>query len=220
MSLRFTLWLFALALIAATGAHGQISVRTERIRPPAAAPAPAAQLPPAGRTAEAPAKPPAHAVRGIAIPEIIRDLSRLPPAVARTREQILAAASSGELQKLVDLMRASTTPPVFTFTNEVDPIAYWQANYPDSKGVEVLSILVTILETGFVHVDQGTPQEMYVWPYFVRMPLKELSAAQQVELFKILTGADYKDLLEFGAYAFFRLGIGPDGSWQFFVTGD
>ena len=101
-----------------------------------------------------------------------------------------------------------------------DPIAFWKVNYPDSEGLEVLSILIGVLETGFVRVDEGTPQEMYVWPYFVRMPLKTLTPPQKVELFRIMTGADYKDMLDFGAYAFYRVGIGPDGTCHFFVAGD
>jgi hypothetical protein len=39
-------------------------------------------------------------------------------------------------------------------------------------------------------------------------------------LFRIITGADYKDMVEFGVYSFYRLGIAPDGTWQFFVAGD
>ena len=153
-----------------------------------------------------------------AIPAIITDLSRLPAPVARTRERILAAARSGDLQQLAALVKEAM--PVFSFTEEKDPVAFWKANYPDSDGVEVLSILTVILELGFVHVDQGTQQEMYVWPYFVRMPLAALTPQQKVELFRIVTGADYKDMLAFGVYAFYRLGIGPDGTWQFFVAGD
>jgi hypothetical protein len=152
------------------------------------------------------------------IPEIITDLSRLPAPVARTRERILAAARSGDLQQLAALM--NETMPIFSFTEEKDPIAFWKATYPDSDGIEALSILTTILETGFVHVDEGTPHEMYVWPYFVRMSLTALTPPQKVELFRIVTGADYKDMLAFGVYAFYRLGIGPDGTWQFFVAGD
>jgi len=79
---------------------------------------------------------------------------------------------------------------------------------------------VTILQTGFTHVDKGTPQEMYLWPYFTRMPVKNLTPEQKVELFRIITGSDYKDMLDFGAYSFYRLGIGPDGTWHFFVAGD
>src|SRR5262249_1101 len=94
------------------------------------------------------------------------------------------------------------------------------ANYPESGGLEVLSILLEILDMGFVHVDAGTPQDMYVWPYFAYVPLKELTPAQKVELFKIVTGSDYRAMQDFGAYIFYRLGIAPDGTWHFFVSGE
>ena len=109
---------------------------------------------------------------------------------------------------------------MFSFSDDKDPIAYWKENYPDSEGVEALSILIHVLETGIRACRRGTPQEMYLWPYFARIPLKALTPEQKVELFRIVTGADYKDMLEFGAYAFYRLGIGPDGTWHFFVAGD
>ena len=154
------------------------------------------------------------------VPEIITDTARLPPAVARTRERILAAARSGELLKLFAVMKEAPTLPVFSFSEDSDPVSFWKANYPDSEGVEALSILINVLETPFVHVDTGTPQETYLWPYFARIPLKALTPAQRVELFRIITGADYKDMVEFGVYSFYRLGIAPDGTWQFFVAGD
>ena len=150
-------------------------------------------------------------------PEIIADLSLLPPAVARTRDRILAAARSGNLQGLAAIVQADET--TFSRSDERDPAAFWRANYPDSEGLEALSILTTILETPFVHADRGTQQEVYLWPYFARVPLKTLSREQNVALFKIVTGGDYKDMLAFGTYAFFRVGISPDGTWQFFVTG-
>ena len=117
-------------------------------------------------------------------------------------------------------MRTNETLPVFSLSDDKDPAAFWKANYPDSDGVEVLSILTEILEAPFVHVERGTPEEMYLWPYFARMPLKRLSAEQKVALFRIVTGADYRDMIDFGAYSFYRLGIGPDGVWHYFVSGD
>ena len=87
-----------------------------------------------------------------AAPEISNDLALLPPAVARSRERILAAARTGDLQQLVTMMQASDPMPVFSFTGDKDPIAFWKANYPDSAGIEVLSILSTILETGYVQL--------------------------------------------------------------------
>ena len=152
------------------------------------------------------------------VAEVITDLSRLPAPVARTRERILTAARSGDLKQLAALVNEAM--PVFSFTDEKDPIAFWKANYPDSDGIEVLSIATMILELGFVRVDEGTQQEMYVWPYFVRMSLAALTPPQKVELFRIVTGADYRDMLAFGVYSFYRVGIGPDGTWHFFVAGD
>ncbi len=206
-------------------ALAQNKVRTETIRPPGGPAAPPAQAKPDPDRTGSVAKPssrvvPPSAQKPGAIPEVITDLSRLPAAVARTRDRILAAARSGDLQKLVIVMQMNEAMPVFSFSDDKDPAAYWKANYPDSDGIEVLSILVTILESGFVHADKGTPQEMYLWPYFARMPVKSLTAVQKVELFRILTGNDYKDMLDFGGYLFYRLGIGPDGTWHFFVAGD
>jgi hypothetical protein len=199
---RLFLTAVVLALMWSAGALAQNKVRTETIRPPAAS------------------APKPNAVKADAVPDIITDVSRLPAPVAKMREQILAAARSGELAKVVTVMRSSPAMPVFSLADDSNPIDYWKATYPDSEGVEALSILVTILETGFVHVDVGTSQEMYIWPYFARMPIKSLTAAQRVELFRIITGADYKDMLDFGAYAFYRLGIAPDGTWHYFVAGD
>jgi len=198
-------------LICGSQADAQNKVRTETIRPSV--------------TANPAGKPNAHATPSDAhnaagVPDIVTDLSQLPAPVARTRERILAAAQSGDLQKLLTIMQMNETMPIFSFSDEKDPVAFWKNSYPDSEGIEVLSILVTLLQTGYVHVDKGTPQEMYLWPYFTRMPVKNLTPEQKVELFRIITGNDYKDMLDFGAYIFYRVGIGPDGTWRFFVAGN
>ena len=112
-------------------------------------------------------------------PEIITDLARLPPLVASTRERILEAARSGDLQKLVTVMQSNETLPAFSLNDEKDPIAYWKANYPDSDGIEVLADPDRDPGNGLVHVDRGTPQEMYLWPYFARMPLATLTPATE-----------------------------------------
>jgi hypothetical protein len=192
-----------LALMAEASA--QTPVRTETFRPPQSFGKFKAdgRLIPPGTQANA--------------PEIIVGLSLLPPAVARSRDRILAAAQSGNLQGLAAIVQADET--TFSWSDERDPVAFWRANYPESEGLEALSILTTILEAPFVHVERGTQQEVYLWPFFARVPLKTLSREQKIALFKIVTGSDYKDMLAFGTYSFFRVGISPDGTWQFFVTG-
>ena len=217
--MRFFSAMFLAAAVmtaAGTDAFAQNRVRTEIVRPPAPPKADPRDVIITG-TIPAPSPQAAHSAPP---PEIITDAAKLPPAVAGARARILAAARTGRLDALVALMQASETMPIFSLNGDKDPTLYWRRNYPDSEGLEVLAILIDILETGAVHVDKGTPDEMYVWPYFARVPLKSLTPAQRVELFKIVTGSDYKDMLAAGAYNFFRLGIGQDGAWRFFVTGD
>jgi hypothetical protein len=212
-----------LALAASASVLAQTRVRTQTIKPPATgqapAIAPAPQLSPFVKfNADGHLVPPGR--QPAAVPDIVTDVSRLPPPVARTRERILAAARSGDLRQLLATMEANERLPVFSFTQDKAPIIFWKATYPDSEGIEILSILLSILDTPFVHVDRGTPQEIYLWPYFARIPLRTLTPEQKVELFRIVTGGDYKDMIEFGAYAFYRVGIAPDGTWMFFVAGD
>ncbi len=154
------------------------------------------------------------------LPEVIRDFSRLPEPVRAMRERILAAARTGDPAKVAELMKSLDPVPVYSFGADNDPLGYWKSSYPDSDGIEALSILIEVLESPFVHADKGTPQEMYLWPYFAGMPLAALTPEQKVELFKIVTGSDWKEMQEFGAYIFYRVGIAPNGSWQFFVAGD
>jgi hypothetical protein len=188
--------------------------------PPVAAPKPLppVRLPPITSAAKPYGR--AGTRPGQKISDVLTDVSRLPAPVARMRARIIEAARTGDLDKLVTVMQTNETMPIFSFANERDPIAYWRTNYPESGGLEVLSTLLEILDMGFVHVDAGTPQDMYVWPYFAYVPLKELTPAQKVELFKVVTGSDYRAMQDFGAYVFYRLGIAPDGTWHFFVSGE
>jgi hypothetical protein len=204
--------LLAVMLAAGTGALAQVRLRTETIRPPTPA-IPYNQLTPA---------PPA-AAEPLALTEdsdIIMDPARLPPAVAGMRERILKAARSGDLQQLVAVMKAAADMPVFSHTQRLDPTAIWRERYPDSDGIEVLSILFTILTTAPIRVDAGTPAETYLWPYFARLPLASLTPAQKVDLFRIITGADYREMVASGRYAFYRVGIAPDGTWRYFIAGE
>jgi hypothetical protein len=200
----------AAVLVVAGAADAQTPVRTEIVRPESASPA-------FNRANHSDV-----VVTGSIPPplEAITDLSRLPPAVAHMRERILTAARTGDLDAVVAVMRSNEAMPIFSLDGDRSPAAYWRKDYPDSAGLEILAILTDILEAGFVHVDPGTPEEMYVWPYFARMPLKNLTPQQKVQLFKIITGGDYKTMLSGGSYNFYRVGIGQDGAWRFFVSGD
>jgi hypothetical protein len=150
--------------------------------------------------------------------EIVRDLSRLPEAVRKKREEILAAARAGDLAKTSALAKADQT--AISFGGETDAAEFWKKTFPDSEGAEVLATLIEVLEMPLVQLDKGTPQEMFVWPYFHAVHLDKLTPAQRVELFRLVTAYDFREMQKFGSYNFFRAGISPDGRWQFFVAGD
>lgn len=179
---------------------------------------PAAQPEGNGVTAD-PARP--NVDPNAPLPEIQYDLSKLPEPVRKMHDALVAACKSGDVEKLRPLLATGneTTQLTLGDMNE-DPIKFLHDQAGDQGGQEILAIMEEILDAGYVHLDAGKPQELYVWPYFFALPLDKLNAPQRVELFRIITAGDYEDMKSIGAYVFYRLGITPEGKWAFFVAGD
>lgn len=156
----------------------------------------------------------------LAAPEVLYDTSSLPRPVARMHSQMKEAALSGDIERLRVILESNEVMPTLSFTEIEDPIDFLRESSGDGEGHEILAILADTLDAGFVHVDVGTPQEMYVWPYFSRYPLDFLTPEQKVEMFRIVTAGDFVDMQDFGAWLFYRVGIGPDGTLHYFVAGD
>lgn len=179
------------------------------------------ETPPADESQET---PPAQTQPEGPPPEVIYDLSRLPAPAKRMRELIIEAAVSGNLEKLRPLIGSGDTGTQLSLGGvDGDPIEFLRgiSGDPDpGEGQEILAILEEVLSAGFVHLDAGTPEEMYVWPYFYGLPLEGLTPPQRVELFKIVTAGDYEDMKSYGAYTFYRAGITKEGQWSFFLAGD
>ena len=153
--------------------------------------------------------------------EVIYDISKVPEPVRKMREQIVEAAASGDLERLRPLMGVGADQTQVTVGEPTDdPIGTLKDLSGDPDGDEILAIMLDIVSTGFVHVGQGTPDDMYVWPYFAEKDLKSLTPPERVELLRIVTAGDLSDMQEFGGYNFYRLGIAPDGKWKFFTAGD
>ncbi|MFK5979787.1 MAG: hypothetical protein QM488_12965 [Rhizobiaceae bacterium] len=154
-------------------------------------------------------------------PPILRDLALLPFPARRMHELILEAAELGDVEKLRPYIGYGSNTTMLSLGGiEDDPINFLKTLSGDSEGHEVLAILIEILESGFVHLDEGTEQELFVWPYFFAQPIDKLTPKQRVELFRIITYGDFEDMKSFGAYIFYRVGITPKGRWRFFVAGD
>ncbi|MGN6549380.1 MAG: hypothetical protein ACTHJ3_05765 [Pararhizobium sp.] len=152
---------------------------------------------------------------------ILHDLSKLPEPVRRMRQLIMEAAKTGDLTKLRPLIgKGPTATQLAIGGKDTDPIDYLRSVSGDQGGQEILAILLDVLDSGFVDMDKGTPDEAYVWPYFFTTPLATLTPPQRVELFRIITAGDFEDMKAYGGYNFYRVGISPDGQWKFFLAGD
>ena len=155
------------------------------------------------------------------LPVVEYDLNKLPEPVKATHAKLIEAAKSGDPENLRAVIGTGEDATQFSLggTTE-DPLKYLLSLSGDEGGQEILAILLEILDAGYVHLDVGTPQELYVWPYFFAIPLEKLDKKQKVELFKIVTSGDVEDMKSFGAYIFYRAGISPDGRWRFFLAGE
>jgi hypothetical protein len=149
-----------------------------------------------------------------------RDLSALPAPVVATRARIVEAAKSGSLDALAALVTANPVRVILEEGTTANPALLWRSQYPDSEGLELLAIVLDLLDSSFVRVNEGRPNELYVWPSYAHLRLGDLTPAQQVELYRLVTAYDYQQMLSVDAYTFFRLGIGPDGVWHYLVSGE
>jgi hypothetical protein len=152
--------------------------------------------------------------------EIIRDLSSLPAPVKEMREKIVEAAASGDIERLRPLLQDTPKPPQIMNGESDDPVETLKNFSGDPDGQEILAIMLDILSSGVARIDAGSPEEVYVWPYFVGKPLTSLTAPERVELLRIVTAGDLIGMEENGNYNFYRLGISPDGQWKFMTGGD
>jgi hypothetical protein len=149
--------------------------------------------------------------------EVLRDVSTLPPQVARMRSAILGAAASGEVESLRVPIEMNELPPMLASEKVKDPMLYWREISGDGEGREVMATLIELFRAGFARKAGGTENEMYVWPYFAEMPLDKLTPAQEVELLTIVPPARMKEMRQKGKYDHYRIAIAKDGTWHSFM---
>jgi hypothetical protein len=135
----------------------------------------------------------------------------LPAPVAQTRAQLLAAAEAGDYDALAGL-----APEDFSYTfgepPEGGPAEYWREleQTTDERPMETLAGLLRLpytLHAGF-----------YTWPFAFDTPLDELTDYERELLSETV---DVEGAYAAGVgYADWRVGIEPDGTWRFFISGD
>lgn len=137
----------------------------------------------------------------------------LPPAVARTRERILRAAEAHDFEALRRVIGAH--PIRYTFGPDVagGPVAFWK--HAEAQGGKPIETLAAILKLPYT-LSHG----IYWWPFAYTTPPDELTQYEVRLLSSFATQADVAKWKSFGGYFGYRAGIGADGSWQIYVSGD
>ena len=155
------------------------------------------------------------------LPEVSKSISDLPDAVQRMREAILDAALTGDVERMRVPIQMGEFPPAMALHEGEDVIDHLRAMSGDEEGREILAILLEILDAGYAHMEPGTDREIFLWPYFAGLPFAALDPMQEVDLYRIITPGDRAEMESHtGQYTFFRIGISPDGTWQYLLTGD
>ena len=149
------------------------------------------------------------------------DTEALPAPVARMRDALIRHATAGDVAAVARLAdpgsdgtQRSLDPSETSVEDEL------RSQSGDADGYETLAIMLDVLEAGYVVLDEGTEDELYLWPYFAAVPLSSLDAAQRVQALRLLTAGDFAESEQFGSYIFYRLGIDAAGRWRFFIIGD
>ncbi|MGE0701075.1 MAG: hypothetical protein AB7O57_18415 [Hyphomicrobiaceae bacterium] len=173
---------------------------------------------PAGRRAQA-QEAAAGGSRSIAAPAGARAAQEaLPEPVADMREAILEAVRSGTLESLRTAIELNELRPVIGDGSGVDPIAALAAASADGSGRDVLEALGRILDGGWTAVPQGQDIEnnrIFVWPRFAETGVVGLAPDAEAELARMLPADELARTRATGRYAYWRLGIGADGTWHY-----
>ena len=137
----------------------------------------------------------------------------IPPAVAKTRDAIAAAAPERDYAALEALLDPASLS--YSFGESGDPIGYWQ-QVEEVDEVPIMSeVLPAVLSMGPAKVD-----DMYVWPAAHAKDPAAWTEDDLADLRLLYSDDDIQSFKELGGYLGYRVGIRDDGTWLFFIAGD
>lgn len=150
------------------------------------------------------------------------DFSTLPEAVLKTRADLLETAFIGRMPAILDIAAQNETYPIADFNPDADfeevPIFAWIKQSQGTEGLFVLAQMIEILNLPFAKKSLIGGVDLYVWPYLAEEPdIRELCHPEKVDLLKIATPTEYKQMFETGLYIGYQLAITTDGTWQYFA---
>ncbi len=136
----------------------------------------------------------------------------LPNLTLQMKEDLIEAASSGDLEEVRDLFESNELAPVLTNEHISDPIEYWKKASIDGSTRDIMAAIAEVFSLPPVKNKNGD----FIWPYLAKVPLKKLSKKQEIDLFRLVGPKQATEMLETGIYTYYEAKIGKDGTWHYF----
>jgi hypothetical protein len=136
----------------------------------------------------------------------------LPAAVESMRRRIIAAAVACDYRRLAALTREKGKGFTASFGDVEDVASYWR-ELETSHGEPVLARMVKLLNLPY-----AKSGDLYVWPSVHGENAKPEDWKAVEEVYTPEEIAEMRSIMD--GYIGLRLGIKPNGDWQFAVAGD
>ncbi len=150
-------------------------------------------------------------------PKIAYKPSKLPHPVRTMRASIIRAAKSGDMAAIKAVLQKNEIQPVVDFDSKLSPVEFWMDVSQDGNGRDVLAAMIEIFMKPYAILNEGTPQEKFVWPYLAELDMRKLTARQEIDLLRLVSVKEYGIMKKNGRYQGYRASIGKDGTWHIFV---
>jgi hypothetical protein len=137
----------------------------------------------------------------------------LPPAVAKKRDAIVAAAHAFDYDRLETLLDRENFS--YSFGESGDPVAYWR-RLEDEGEVPILGDYLPVILSA-PYAQRG---DTYVWPSAYGKSPSSWTTEDRQWLTNFYTEQEIRAFERAGDYLGWRVGIRRDGTWLFFVSGD
>lgn len=154
------------------------------------------------------------------VPQISADPATLPEAARATRQALIEAARTGDIEALRPIIEAQEFPPTFSFGDTEDGIGYLKEISEDAAGRQLLGLLIDLLDQPFAYHPDSGGETYYIWPYLAELDPSALTPEQIVDAYRLLDTKQIAELQEMGAWYYWRVLISESGEWAAFVAGD
>jgi hypothetical protein len=137
----------------------------------------------------------------------------LPEAVAETRDAIVAAARSCDLE-LLERLAGERFSSSFGGAGS-ENLSIW-----NDKGLEPTVTLLDLLDMSHATIP-GPAGDIYVWPAaYSYETWEQVTEEEMDELARIHSEGEFDSFGAAGTYLGWRTGISENGEWMFFIAGD